>query len=206
MLDIPPPDPGIEIVVASRGMSKGVAQTDGPQLVARPTVSFGPVRLGSQWKNISSDVADGEAALSVSVSPKLGKVELEFGAAYKLQTGVREPTDDRSLEYSASATRKLYKLSLRLAAIYSPDDLGGTKRSWFVEAVPQFQLSKTTRMVAGIGRRARVNGDDYIAFSAGLAQTVYKGVSVEARWHDTNRSSLGSPYKRRVVVSTRMKF
>ena len=31
MFDLPPPDPGIEFVVASRGMSKGIAQTDGPQ-------------------------------------------------------------------------------------------------------------------------------------------------------------------------------
>ncbi len=36
MFDLPPPEPGIEIVVASRGMSKGVAQTEGPQLVVKP--------------------------------------------------------------------------------------------------------------------------------------------------------------------------
>jgi len=96
MLDFPPLDPGIEIVVASRGISKGIAQTEGPQLVARPFVQMGPVQLGSQWKNVSSAVAGGEAAVFANVAPKLGPFQLSMGDAYKFQTGVREPTDDKS--------------------------------------------------------------------------------------------------------------
>lgn len=206
MIDSPPLDPGIEIVVASRGISKGLAQTEGPQFVAKPFVQLGPVQLAAQWKNVSSAVADGESAASLSVSPKLGRFQLGLGVAYKFQTGVREPTDDHSWEFTGSVARNSGKLGLRVAVVFSPDDLGGSRRSLFVEAGPSLQVSKTIRASAAIGRRSRVNGDDYTAFNVGLAKTIFKGVTVDARWFDTNRSRLGLPYRSRGVVSARMAF
>lgn len=206
MFDLPPPDPGIEITVASRGMSKGIAQTEGPQLVARPFVQLGPFQVGGQWKNLSSPVAGGEAAPFVSVAPKLGKFQLGLGVAYKFQTGVKEPTDDKSWEFNGNVSRKFGRLSLRVSAIYSPDDLGGAKRSIYVEGGPTLEIGKTMRVSAGVGRRERVNGDDYTAFNAGLTRTVFKGVTVDARLYGTNRSDLGEFLEDRVVVSARMSF
>ena len=42
----PPPDPGIEIVLATKGMSKGLSQTDDAQLVVRGELAFGSFFLG----------------------------------------------------------------------------------------------------------------------------------------------------------------
>ena len=204
MIDLPPPDPGIEITVSSRGMSKGVAQTEGPQVVAKPFVQMGPVQLGGQWKNVSSAVAGGEAALFANVAPKLGKIQLNFGVSYKFQTGVDGPTDDKSWEFTGSAIRKFGRLSLRVAAVYSPDDLGGANRSIFVEGGPTLEIGKATRVSAAIGRRDRVNGDDYTAFNAGIAQTIFKGVTLDARYYGTNQSDLGEFFEDRLVVSARM--
>lgn len=206
MFDLPPPDPGIEITIASRGMSKGVAQTEGPQVVVKPFVQMGPVQVGSQWKNISSAVAGGEAAIFANVAPKLGQFQLGFGAAYKFQTGVREPTDDKSWEFTGNVTRKFGKLSLRVAAIYSPDDLGSAERSIFVEGGPTLELGKSTRVSAAVGRRDRVNGDDYTAFNAGVTRTIFKGVTVDARYYGTDQSDLGEFLEDRLVVSARMSF
>lgn len=206
MFDLPPFDPGIEVTVASRGMSKGVAQTEGPQLVAKPFVQLGPVQLGGQWKNVSSAVAGGEAALFANVSPKLGKFQLNFGVSYKFQTGVDGPTDDKSWEFSGHVTRKIGKVSLRVAAVYSPDDLGGAERSLYLEGGPTYELSKTTRLSASIGHRDRVNGDDYTSFNAGIAHTLFKGVTLDARYYGTNRSNLGEFFEDRLVISARMAF
>ena len=206
MLDLPPPDPGIEFVVASRGMSKGIAQTEGPQAVIRPFVQMGPIQLATQWKNLSSPVAGGEASAIVSVAPKFGQFQLNASAAYKLQTGVRGPTDNKSWEFAGSVTRRFGKLSLRIAAIYSPDDLGSAERSLFVEGGPTFELGKSTRISGAIGRRDRVNGDDYTAFNAGIARTLFKGVTLDARYYGTNQSDLGEFLEDRLVVSARMSF
>ena len=206
MWDLPPAEPGIEVVVASRGMSKGVAQTEGPQLVAKPFVQMGPVQLGGQWKNVSSAVAGGEAALFANVAPKAAGFQLNFGVAYKFQTGVKGPTDDKSWEFTGSVTRRFGKLSLRVAAVYSPDDLGGARRSLFVEGGPTLEIGKTTRLSAAIGRRDRVSGVDYTAFNAGIAKTLFKGMTVDARYYGTNRSSLGEFFEDRLVISARMAF
>ena len=206
IFDLPPPDPGIEFVVASRGMSKGVAQTEGPQALVRPYVQMGPVQLAVQWKNLSSPVAGGEASTVLSVAPKLGQFQLNGSVAYKLLTGVRGPTDNKSWEFAGNVTRKFGKLSLRVAAIYSPDDLGSAERSLFVEGGPTYEISKTTRISGAIGRRDRVNGDDYTAFNAGVAHTLFKGMTLDARYYGTNRSDLGEFLEDRLVVSARMSF
>lgn len=206
MFDLPPPDPGIEFVVASRGMTKGIAQTEGPQALVRPYVQLGPVQVAAQWKNLSSPIAGGEAAATVSVAPKLGKFQFGATAAYKFQTGVREPTDDKSWEFTGNVSRKFGKLSIRVNAIYSPDDLGGAERSIFVEGGPTLELSKTTRISGAIGRRDRVNGVDYTAFNAGIAHTLFKGVTLDARYYGTNQSDLGEFLEDRLVVSARMSF
>ena len=206
MFDLPPPDPGIEFVVASRGMSKGIAQTEGPQALIRPFVQLGPVQVGAQWKNLTSPVAGGEESTFLTVAPKLGKFQLNAGVAYKLFTGVRGPTDNKSWEFTGNVTRKFGKLSLRVAAIYSPDDLGGAERSIFVEGGPTLEIGKTTRISAAVGRRDRVNGDDYTAFNAGIAHTLFKGVTLDARYYGTNQSDLGEFLEDRLVVSARMSF
>ena len=206
MWDLPPPDPGIEIVIATRGLSKGVAQTEGPQLVARPFIQLGPVQLGTQWKNVSSAVAGGEGAAFASIAPKLGDFQLNLGVAYKFQTGVKEPTDDKSWEFTGGVTRKFGKVSLRVAAVYSPDDLGSAERSIYVEGGPTVEIGKNTRISGAVGRRNRVKGDDYTSFNAGVTRTVFKGVTLDARFYGTNRSDISELFDDRFVATARMAF
>ena len=206
MFDLPPPDPGIEFVVATRGMSKGIAQTVGPQALVRPSVQLGPVQLGGQWKNLSSPVAGGEASAFVGIAPKLGPFQVNLTAAYKLQTGVRGPTDNKSWEFTGTVTRKFKRLSFRAQAIYSPDDLGGAERSIYVEGGPGFDVDKSTRISANIGRRDRVLGDDYTTFNAGITKTIFKGFALEGRFYGTNQSDIDEFHEDRLVVSARMNF
>lgn len=204
MWDLPPPDPGIEISVASRGMSKGVAQTDGVQVIPKAFVLFGPVQVGGQWKNVTSPVADGEAAAFVNYTPKLGQWQLTFGAAYKFQTNVKAETDDDSLEFTAGASRKFGKVSVKGTAIYSPDDLGGARRSLYLEGGMSYDLDKDTRLSANVGRRTRDGGQDYTSFNAGVSRTLFKRLTLDLRYYDTAQSELGETYHGRVVFSGKL--
>ena len=67
-------------------------------------------------------------------------------------------------------------------------------------------MNKTIRLSANIGHRSRIDGDDYTSFNAGVMKTLFKGVTVEARWYDTNRSDLGENYRGRAVIAARMAF
>jgi hypothetical protein len=202
-IDLPPPQPAIEVTLASRGISKGLAQTDGPQVVARGFLKLGALQLGGQWKNVTSTSADGEAALFVSGGRKVGSVQLTGGVAYKFQTGITGRPDSTSWEFSAGASRKFGPVNIRTSAVFSPDDLGSARRSMFVEGGPSVQLAKGWIASAAIGHRSRQNGADYTAFNAGISHSV-KFLQLDLRYFDTNRSELGSNYHRRVVASAKL--
>jgi len=204
MWDLPPPDPGIEILIASRGISKGIAQTDGIQIVPKAFVQLGQVQIGGQWKNITSPVADGEAAAFVNYAPKLGAFQLALGAAYKFQTNVIGNPDHDAFEFTAGASRKIGKAGFRTSAVFSPDDIGGSRRSLYLEAGPSFDLDGSTRLSANIGRRSRVAGLNYTSFNAGVSKTFAKKVTVDVRYYDTAQGELGEIYDDRFVVSARL--
>jgi hypothetical protein len=204
MWDLPPPDPGFEIVVASRGMSKGVAQTKGIQVVPRGFIQLGTLQIGAQWKNVTSEVAAGEGAAFVNFAPKLGAFQLTVGAAYKFQTSVKGNPDDTSFEFTTAATRKFGRVSLRASAVYSPDDLGSARRSLYLEGGPTIDIDSSTRISANVARRSRVNGVDYTSWNAGLSKTLFKKVTLDARYYDTAQRELGETYDNRVVVSGRL--
>ncbi|HXG81793.1 MAG TPA: hypothetical protein VNJ05_08330 [Sphingomicrobium sp.] len=89
MFDLQPPDPGIEVSIASSGMFKAIAQSEGPQLVVKPFVKLGDLRLGRQWKNVTSGAANGEGAIFAGISREVAKFQLSLQASYKFQTGVK---------------------------------------------------------------------------------------------------------------------
>ncbi len=206
MIDLPPLDPGIEVVVASRGMSKGIAQTEGPQIVIKPTLKMGIVQAGAQWKNVTSTVAGGEGAVFVGLHPELAGFQLTLQVSHKYQTAVREPTDDHSWEFTAGIARKFGRLSLKGSVVHSPDDLGGAERSTYFEGGPTFDLSKQFKLSANLGHRHRIDGPDYTSWNAGVSTTIVPKVTLDLRWYDTNRHELGENFDGRAVVSARMGF
>ena len=184
-------------------MSKGIAQTDGPQIVAKGFLKLGSIQAGGQWKNVTSPSADGEAAIFLSANHKLGTLQLTGGIAYKFQTGVRGHPDSTSWEFSAGASRKFGPVTLRTNAIYSPDDLGSARRSLYVEGGPALQVARGWTASAAIGRRGRENGADYTAFNSGISRTL-KVFQLDLRYYGTNRSELGTNYHRRIVAAVKV--
>src|SRR5437868_15437152 len=93
MFTPPSLDPGIEISIASQGTSKGLRQTDGPQLVVQPELGIGPLVLGAFYKNVTSPTADGEAAASLGLRRRIGGFDLSVAAASKWNTHARAQPD-----------------------------------------------------------------------------------------------------------------
>lgn len=206
MFDLPSLDPGIEISVASRGMSKGIAQTEGPQLIVRPSMKVGDFQVGAQWKNLTSTIADGEGAMFVTFSREVRGFQLTLQALHKFQTGVREPTDDHSWEIASGLSRKLGRVTLRGQFVYSPDDLGSAKRSLYWEGGSTVDVGKQFKLFANIAHRTRRLGTDYTSFNGGASTTIVPKVTLDLRWYDTNRHELGENFQGRAVMMARMAF
>lgn len=203
--DLPPPDPLIEFSIASRGYSKGVAQTDDLQLVVRPEVAFGSLRIGAYAKNVASPAFDGEFGASVGYRKAFGKTELSGSAAIKHLFDPVGNVDKAALELAFAATRAVGKLKPRVSVTYSPDDLGPTGKSLYWEGGAAYQFIKQTSASAGIAIRSRDGGPDYTSFNAGLAHRLGP-FTADVRYYDTNKNNLGTYFHRRVVVNLRARF
>ena len=206
MLDLPPPDPGIEIVVASRGISKGLTQTDGPQFLVRPELAVGHFYLGFYLKNVTSSSAEGEGGPSLGYRTRAAGFDLAASATWKLAIEPRGPADREALELAGSASRRIGPVTGRLSVTWSPDDLGATERTIYAEAGASYSLRRSTTVGAALGRRERDGGPDYTAFNVGVTQTLFEGVSADLRWYDTNRSALGDPFEGRLIATLRARF
>lgn len=200
-----PPVPVIEFNLASTGMSKGIAQTTGPQFLARGELGFGRVFLGAYIKNVDSSTADAEAAALVGVRTRAAGFDLVVSAAWKRAIDPAPRSDRNALEVGATASRKLGRITPRVSVVWSPDDLGGTRSTVFAEAGTSFRLSSSLSASAAFGRRQRGGGPDYSAWNAGLTWDALRPLSIDLRYYDTNAGS-AQPFRARAVVSARARF
>ena len=199
------PDPSIEFVLATRGISKGIAQTDDGQLLVRGEVAFGDFFVGAYGKNVTSSTAEGEGGATIGVRKGIGGFDLAASATWKRAIDPAPGSDVNALELATSASRKFGDLTPKVSLVWSPDDVGSTRRTLFAEAGASYRFAKAFAFSAAIGRRERSGGLDYTAYNAGIAWTPAKPVTVDLRYYDTNRNS-GDPYKGRFVLTGRAKF
>jgi len=205
MFDLPPPDPEIEIRAASQGMSKGLRQTDGPQLLIEPELAFGAVVLGAYLKNVSSPTADAETGVSPGLRGAAGGFDLTASATLKLALGDRGG-DRRALEFQAAVSRRVGRLTPRFSLTYSPDDLAATGWSLYAQAGAELSLFEGASASAAIARRERAGGPDYTAFNAGASYAIARNFTADLRYYDTAQGRLGAIYAPRVVAALRVHF
>ena len=203
---LPPPDPGIEISIATTGMSKGLSQTDGVQVVGRGELAFGGVYVAALGKNLDSSSTEGEFQLSAGGRFRLRKADINVSVAYKRWLDTTGNPDEEAAELGVSVSRTFGKITPRFQLIYSPDDLGSTTYSIYGEAGIGWKPIRDLTLSANLGRRVRGNGLEYTSANVGIAYAVHKNFTAEVRLFDTNKSDVDEPYKRRLVGVLRAKF
>ena len=207
MIDLPPPDPSLQVVLASEGMSKGLKQTDGPQLLVRGGVAFGPVAVEAYGKNVLSGSDDGiEAGLSLVLSRDVAGFSLSARAGRKALVGIDGPVDDDAFEFQLGVSRRLGPVRASATVTYSPDDVGSTGETAYYEAGLSWQIRPRTRLSAGVGRRERDGGPDYTSFNAGITQQLLPHVEADVHYYSTDREALGAAFHGRLIASLRASF
>jgi hypothetical protein len=206
MIDLPPPEPAIEIVVASRGYSKGIAQTNGPQLVVRPELELGPVLLSGYAKNITSPTAEGEAGVSAGYRFEARGFNVVGTVALKRLLDADGGVDATALELIAGLSRKAGAFTGRLNYTFSPDDLGGTRRSHYVEGSGTYGLGRGFSAVGALGLRRRVGSPDYVSYNGGVGYKLSSRFTADLRWFGNDRGELGGFFKERLVGTLRARF
>lgn len=203
---LPPPDPGVEISIATTGMSKGLSQTDGVQVVGRGELALGKIFISALAKNLDAPVTEGEFQLTSGGRFKIRKADITMSVAYKRWLDTTGHPDAEAAELAISASRAFGKLTPRAQLIYSPDDLGSTTYSIYAETGLGWKPVRDLTLSGNIGRRRRGNGLEYTAGNIGIAYAVHKYFTAEVRLFDTNKSDVDEPYERRLVGLVRAKF
>jgi hypothetical protein len=203
---LPPPDPGIEISVATRGMSKGLSQTDGLQVVGRGELAFGPLFLSALGKNITSPTADAELQFATGARLKVEGTEVSVAATLKRLVGLDGQRNPTALELNANVSHPFGNVTPRVQLIYSPDDLGSTTYSIYAESGIAWKFHPKIQLSTNVGRRHRGNSLDYTSANVGAAVTITRNFTGEVRLYDTNKSEVDDPFKRRLVASLKAKF
>jgi opacity protein-like surface antigen len=206
MFSFPSPDPGIEISALSQGMSKGLRQSDGVQILVRPEVAVGPLFVAAVYKNVTSPTADGEASALIGLRRRAAGFDLAVTAAYKWNTNARAQADRDCIEFTATASRRFGRVTPRVSLTWSPDDLGGTQASLYAEAGASVSLFAGASVSANVARRERDGAHDYTAFNAGASYAITRNITADLRYYDTAQSRLGAIYAPRLVASARLHF
>lgn len=203
ILGLPPADPGFELFAASRGMSEGLLQTNGPQVIPRATLRIGVVQAGAQWRNITSPIASGIAALFVKWSRKRGRTQIELALFDRYRTGTRAAVARQAWEIDGALRHSFGKLGLRMIAEYSPKEFEAGP-SLYVEGGSNFLVATGTSLSVNVGRRERKGAPRYTTFNAGLTQVLGRAASLDARLYGTNHGERGARYQTRFIVSARL--
>lgn len=200
--DAPPPAPAVEIVASSSGTSKGLRETDDLQVRADVRVDIGDARFGVNFKNV--DGVGGEGQAYAKVTKDVMGFTVTGTGTYKRNSDVVAGYDAQAFEGAVSLARAIGPVATSVTATYSPNDLGLTGESLYVEGAAGLAVADGTVLSAGAGKRWRENGLDYTAWNVGVVQNVAKNVKVDVRYFDTNQQ--GWAYAERVTASVRFSF
>lgn len=203
---LPPSPPTIEVSVASRGISQGIAQTHGPQAVVRAELPVGPIYVAAYAKNVTSTTADGKGGLTAGIRTKFAGLNLSASATWRIAISPVAGLDSQSLELAGSFARRFGNFTQQLSVIWSPDDLGTTRRSFYYEASAACSVSSKTSVGAAVGRRERTGGLDYTAFNVGITHKLSPHITADLRYHGSDKHNLGYTYQPGLNASVRVKL
>jgi hypothetical protein len=205
-MDLPPPVPAFHVELSSIGMSKGVAQTTGPQFLANGEIDVGSAYVGIYTKNIDSSSWNGEVGGVVGVRTTVRGFNLAVSALVKRELNATPGSDPTALELSASLGRRIGRFTPNMMVIWSPNDTGPTRQSYYVEANVDYALSPTVSIRSGVARHQQAGAIDYTAWNAGATWTPSKHFAFDARYYDTSGGDGTQPYRARLVVAGTLSF
>lgn len=199
------PTPTVEINVANQGMSKGLLNEEGVQVIGNVRFDLSHhLYARGQFKNV--DNGSNEAQAAVGAHTSVAGFELTGEAAYKRLMDAPVGYDNEALELTATVAHKVGPATLAISAVASPNDFGLVGRSLYVEANASLPVRKGTSLSGGVGHRSRDNATDYTSFNAGVTQTLSKNIAVDVRYYDTAENSYGRAFRNRVIAALKFKF
>ncbi|MBB5746007.1 TorF family putative porin [Brevundimonas variabilis] len=114
--------------------------------------------------------------------------------------------DDEAWEYQFDILRDFGPVDARLRLEHSPDGLGSTRETTWVEARLRWALADRLNISATVGRREQDNAPDYTGGNLGAAWSLTDTTAIDVRWHGTTAEAQGEQYEDALVASILIDF
>lgn len=171
-----------------------------------------------QWNDASGFYADLEFE-TIDSSGSYVETEAEAGwqysafgfdfdtsASHKWRVGAVAGHDDAAWEYQFDVIRDFGDVDTRFRVEHSPDGLGSTRASTWVEGRVRFPLAERLKASVTLGLREQDNAPDYTGWNAGVAWALTDTTAFDLRWHGTDVQDQGGQYEDALVASVLVSF
>jgi hypothetical protein len=196
--------------LASGSLSKGITETDGNgQAAANLNLRKGHFRTGLRLINVrSSDGADHQWQISQDYSGKAAGLGLVARLAYKSNEGVRAGSDKDNFELTTEVTKPILGKYTRAKwqMIYSPDNSGDGKQAWWNELSISHDRNDRLTLTVGVAHRTTTPPRNYSALIASAALKIAPRLTVDIRYHDTDKHGYGKRYQGALLIGLTRRF
>ena len=197
-----------ELGAGTDNRSKGASKSDGAPYV------FGDI----QWNGASGFYADVEfetidsSGSHVETEAEAGwqfasaGLEFDSSVSRKWRLGADAGQDDDAWEFQFDVMRDFGAVDARLRLEHSPDGLGSTRATSWIETRLRWPIAERLRASVALGRREQDNAPDYNGWNAGVAYALTDETALDLRWHGTDAEAEGAQFEGALVASVQIAF
>ncbi len=198
--------------VVSDYVSRGISQTnEGGALQGGVELGLPAGAYFGVWASTVDfgDGTDTEVDLSAGWRPEWMGLTLDLGAIAYRYMGAPDTANLSYYELKLAAAKSLGFATIGGAVFWSPNYSGtGSDEATYYEinANVPLRMVKNLAVTGAYGHQAVGGPNDYNAWNVGLTWRPISWLELDARYHDTDKHSLGRNYEDRFVGGAKMAF
>ncbi|WP_298162039.1 hypothetical protein [Brevundimonas sp.] len=187
--------------------SKGATKSaDAPYVFGEVEWATAGFYVDTEFETIDSSGSSVETELEAGWQFAAAGLDFDTSVSRKWRLGADAGADDEAWEYQFDILRDFGPVDTRLRLEHSPDGLGSTRATTWVEARLRWPLADRLRASITLGRREQDNAPDYTGGNAGIAWAVTDTTALDLRWHVTDAAGQGLQYEDGLVASVLVAF
>lgn len=182
------PEVSFNIGATSDYVFRGVSQTqEDPALQAGFDVTSGSW-YGGVWGSTVDfgDGTDGEIDVYAGYRSEVAGFSVDVGAIGYFYVEEPANADYGYYEAKLAASRAVGPATIGAAIYYSPDFFGIDEEAFYTELNAGYAVTSAVALTGAIGQQKLDVTEDYTTWNAGLTWTIYEGLAIDARYHDTD--------------------
>ena len=160
----------------------------------------------AEFETIESSGSRVETEIEAGWQGSAAGLEFDASASRKWRPGADAGADATAWEYQLDAMRDFGAVDARLRLEHSPDGLGSTRATTWVETRVRWPLADRLKASVTLGRREQDNAPDYTGWNAGVAWALTETTALDLRWHGTDAQDQGGQYEDALVASVLVGF